>query len=259
MKRLIILLCFVISPVSAHEVFTAHCLWGCPSGAPDTNDLIVREIYTLSSNDRTKYADWVAYKITAETMGPSRSRNWKADPLLDPSETLEKEDYTGANAALGTDRGHQVPLASFSGTDHWRETNYLSNITPQDSDLNQGPWKHLEVAVRNLIQEEGFEAVYVQSGPLYERPRDPLPGADEPHTNPSGYWKIVTGVLEGEETTSAFIMDQDVTRSDSYCGMLVSVDTIESRSGLDMFSAMDDAEEAALELSIGGLGLAIGC
>ncbi len=31
------------------EVHTFHCLHGCPAGAPATNDLIVREIYTLSS------------------------------------------------------------------------------------------------------------------------------------------------------------------------------------------------------------------
>ena len=60
------------------------------------------------------------------------------------------DDYTGANAALGTDRGHQAPLASFAGTDHWRDTNVLSNITPQASALSQGPWARLETRVRDL-------------------------------------------------------------------------------------------------------------
>ena len=39
------------------EIHTFHCLHGCPMGTAATNDLIVREIYTLSSNDRTKFAD----------------------------------------------------------------------------------------------------------------------------------------------------------------------------------------------------------
>ena len=35
--------------------------------------------------------------------------------------TLEPADYRVANAALQTDRGHQAPLASFTGTDHWQD------------------------------------------------------------------------------------------------------------------------------------------
>jgi len=41
------------------ELHSFHCLFGCPLGVPSTNDTIVREIYTLSSNDLTKIADWV--------------------------------------------------------------------------------------------------------------------------------------------------------------------------------------------------------
>ncbi len=68
-------------PAKAQEIHTTHCLHGCPAGAPVTNDLIVREIYVLSSNDTTKFADWVAYRVTEDTIGPTQSRNWKADPF----------------------------------------------------------------------------------------------------------------------------------------------------------------------------------
>ncbi len=106
-------------PGPAQELHHPLCLFGCPSETPLTNDLIIREIYVLSSNDTTKFADWVAYKITRETIGPGRARTWKADPMLADSETLEPADYKQAHALLDTDRGHQVPLASFSGTPHW--------------------------------------------------------------------------------------------------------------------------------------------
>src|SRR3990167_3884724 len=139
------------------EVHTFHCLHGCPTGAPASNDLIVREIYTLSSNDSTHLADWVAYRITPETIGPTNTRTWRADPWLDDSETLEPEDYTRAPAELGIDRGHQAPLATFTGTSSWRDTNYLSNITPQSSDLNQGPWLALENAERELVRSRSEE------------------------------------------------------------------------------------------------------
>ena len=77
---------------------TFHCLFGCPVGAPANDDLIVREIYTLSSNPVTKLADWVAYRITPETIGPSQGRIWSADPWLATDETLKPNDYAGASA-----------------------------------------------------------------------------------------------------------------------------------------------------------------
>ncbi len=113
----------------------ANCVYDCPTGA--TGQELERSIYTLSNNATTKFADWVAYNVTSETIdGPTRSRYWKADPDLDSDDTLEPDDYTDANAILATDRGHQVPLASFSNTDDWAMLNYLSNITPQSSTLN---------------------------------------------------------------------------------------------------------------------------
>lgn len=40
--------------------------------------------------------------VTPDTIGPSQSRNWKADPLLEACGTLEPDDYTGAHGALGS-------------------------------------------------------------------------------------------------------------------------------------------------------------
>jgi len=213
------------------EVHTFHCLHSCPTGAPATNDLIVREIYSLSSNDATKMADWVAYRITPQTIGSSGARAWAPDPWLAPSETLEPADYTGAPAALSIDRGHQAPLASFSGTTHPEHTNYLSNITPQSAALNQGPWVRLENAERALVRSSAG-AVYVLTGPLFERDMRPLPRADEPHRVPSGYWKIV---MTENGRLSAFIMDGAMARNDPHCGARATVEAIEQRSGLRFF------------------------
>lgn len=134
--QLLALLVFTL-PASSRapdaELHTFHCLKGCPVGAPATNDVIVREIYTLSSDDLTKVADWVAYRVTKESIGPSGDREWRADPWLAKDETLAPSAYDGASTALHVDRGHQAPLASFSGTPSAADTNVLSNLTPQSS------------------------------------------------------------------------------------------------------------------------------
>ena len=220
------------APASAQaEIHTFHCWQGCPTGTPAANDLIVREIYSLSSNDETRFADWVAFRITRETIGPSQSRNWRADPWLSDDETLEPPDYRGAFAALNTNRGHQAPLAAFSGTAFWSDTNYLSNIVPQLAPFNQGPWQQLEAAELDLVRAEGG-ALYVLTGPLYERTMPRLPGADEPHRLPSGFWRVIV-TDQGEIAAFAFV--QETPRSANPCAHQVPLDEVEQRSGLRLF------------------------
>lgn len=213
------------------ELHTFHCLHSCPVGAPATNDVVVRENYTLSSNDLTKMADWVAYRITPETIGASTSRQWKADPSLDPDETLSPAAYTAASEALHIDRGHQAPLASFSGTNTAGETNYLSNITPQSSALNQGPWVRLENKERELVQRLSAP-LYVLTGPLYERMMESLPNGDVYHRVPSGYWKVIAF---DDGRVSSFIFDQAARRDDDHCRARVTLRHLELRSRLKLF------------------------
>ena len=261
MRFLFMVLALVLIGFSANskEIHSKHCLYGCPYGSPQTNDLIITEIYILSSNDRTKLADWAAYKITADTIGPSRVRDWKPDPRLSDNETLEPDDYKNANNIIHTDRGHQVPLASFSGTAYWRETNYLSNITPQKSALNQGPWKKLEEAARKLITAGTVSAVYAMTGPLYEQSMEPLPKADESHLVPSGYWKILA-IKEGDDIKyAAFILNQNTGRGADFCHYQEPISAIERRSGLRFFHELSFLEQQAVENNPQSLAGALGC
>lgn len=231
------------------EIHCKHFFHGYPLGTPSSNDLIIRDIYALSSNDRTKFADWVAYRLTrGEVEGSGgHDRDWEPDPWLEDDETLEPADYKGAHAALKTDRGHQAPLASFRGTGKAEETNYLSNITPQRSELNQGPWRLLEEAVRGLV-EDARDPVYVMTGPVYESESMELPEADEKHRVPSGYWKIVCVEDQGGEIDcAAFYFDQETPRNADYLDHLTTIDEIEKRSGLDFLSALPNDFEDALE------------
>lgn len=228
------------------ELHTFHCLLGCPIGAPATNDVIVREIYTLSSNDMTKMADWVAYRVTRESIGESGDRDWERDPWLSADETLAPSAYDGASAALHIDRGHQAPLSSFSGTPHGADTNFLSNITPQSSALNQGPWVRLEDRERDLATRLGTP-VYVYTGPLFERMMRPLPGGGDYQRTPSGYWKVIA-LADGR--ASAFVFDQAALRRASFCDARVTVLHAELRSRLVLFPETT-APLASLDTELG--------
>ena len=246
----LIVACFNTQNPGHPEIHCKHFFYGYPTGTPATNDLIIREIYSLSSNDETKFADWVAYRLDEETVigDVEVSRKWRADPWLGEEETLEPPDYKGAHNTLKVDRGHQAPLASFKGTNYWAETNYLSNITPQKSDLNQGPWRVLEGRVRNLVKAGNI--VYVVTGPLFERDMPSLPEADEPHRVPSGYWKIV--IVQVDKTidsikSASFIFDQETPRRDKVIDYLCTINDIEAKTGLDFLRELPDDKEEEIE------------
>lgn len=235
---LVTLVAWMIVPdAEAHvaDLRTPACYKGCPIGPRyDSNITIAREVYTLSYNPDRKMSDWVAYAVTPRTIGQSKERTWAADPLLEETEALEPDDYDGAHRELKTDRGHFAPLASFSGTPHWDTTNYLSNISPQRSTLNQGVWKQIETVVR-YIAKRYHTTVYVVTGPLFEQPEAALPEADEYHMVPSGYWKVIATVVDGELQVAAFITPQDLPRKAYLCKYKVPLEEVVARTGLHFF------------------------
>jgi endonuclease G len=234
------------------EIHCKHYIHGIPYGTPDTNDLIIRDGYALSSNDRSKFADWVAYRLEPWMLDgeTDAGRDWVADPWLSDEETLEPDDYLGAYETINTDRGHQAPLADFRGTPYQHETNYLSNVTPQRSVLNRGPWKTLEDEIRSFVR--AGNVIYVITGPYYDgRMKDRLPGADEEHTVPNGYWKIIMRHpnLDWLDVI-AFVFPQDIPGGTDYRDYVSSIDEVERTSELDFLWELPDDLEDVIEGNI---------
>lgn len=220
---------------AAQEIHSNHCLFGCPRGGDIANDLIVRDSYILMSNDLTKLADWVAYRVSRKTIGSPRSSAVRADPLLGGNETLELADYHGADAAIAVVPAYQAPMENLAATPGWDETNLMSNITPMKQGLARGAWRRLEAAVRRLAQSPSVDAVYVMTGPVFERAMEGLPAADEPHVMPSGYWKVVT-IRDGQGArTMAFILDQGLRAGADYCSYRVGLRDIEIKIAYTFF------------------------
>lgn len=247
------------SPLTDEQAVQGLCLYGCPAGAPTSNRTVDHAVLVLSNNGQTKFADWVAYRITRECIGPTRDRNWHADPDLPKDETLRPSDYKGIRAALNADRGHQAPLASLTGCPGSKVADYLSNITPQAMDLNAGAWERLEEAERKLAKQPDVETVYSITGPLYERAMPKLPRAHLDHTVPSGYWKIVAIRQNGQTVVAAFIMDQNTPRRDNFCAHTATMRDVESRARLNFFPGMPQPAQEQIETAKGALLPALGC
>lgn len=241
---------FARAETAAPPVESPHCVAGCPLGAPEGNRLLRRECYILSNNGQTRFADWVAYALVPERFGGGRRPPWRADPDLPEEETLEPEDYKGAHKALKVDRGHQMPFAACAGAPEGkRQTGYLSNATPQGSALNRGAWRALEAAARRLAETAGAAgaAVHVVTGPLHERETRPLPGADEPHRVPSGYWKLVVLAGAGGPAAAAFAMESGRPAGLPFAAARIGLGELERRTGLRFLPALGEAARRALD------------
>ncbi|WED27263.1 DNA/RNA non-specific endonuclease [Vibrio sp. DW001] len=233
---------------SSTKIESPHCPIGCPEIQIDGNTMIFERLYALSQNPTTKFADWVAYEVDVQNFGTHTNRDWKNQPLLSEDETLEEKDYKNAYKQLKTDRGHQVPLASFTGNKYWYTLNYLSNITPQSSALNQNAWQELESKVRE--KAEFRDSLYVISGPIYSEDAMVLPAADEPHKIPSAYYKIIykpnKNLSKGE--AAVFIMPQDIDKNADFCNTLTDLKTLQPLLAYSLPQSLTDSTKMATRL-----------
>ena len=97
--------------------------------------------------------------------------------------------------------------------------------------LNGGPWLGLEGAVRDAAH--ALEVVYVVTGPLYDPHENQLrlPHANEDHSVPTGYFKVIAD--KSAQRVAAFVFDQDATGD--YCTGSATLAEVEAKSGLEIF------------------------
>lgn len=123
-----------------------------PQGMPEQR--LIRKSYVVSYNSTTMQPNWVAWKLTANhTTGnvPRPSNAFHEDKEVPyPRATLD--DYRNS----GWSRGHLCPAGDNKWDDEaMYETFLLSNICPQNSNLNSGLWNQIEMTCREWAKRYG--------------------------------------------------------------------------------------------------------
>ena len=165
----------MVTPVaSATAQYLNNAAFGEPTDDSPSDDFIIhRPQYTTSFNSGRGIPNWVAYDLNATDIvaGQDRCNCFTFDPELEAAgfTRYNTADYTGAGAFLGpnigVDRGHMVrSFDRTGGTLDNARTFYFSNVVPQFSDLNQGPWANMENYLGDLAQN-GNKEVYIYAGP----------------------------------------------------------------------------------------------
>ena len=151
---------------------SVHLTLGLPVDADPTDDYIItRYQYALSYNKDLNICNWVSWELNSDWYGdvPRHSGNFLQDPLLPEGYYRVKHaDYTNS----GFDRGHMVRSEERTATEEDnRSTFYLTNILPQQPDLNQGVWLNLEYHLEDLCKKEGKQLFVIAGGIFHTKNR----------------------------------------------------------------------------------------
>lgn len=204
-----------------------------------TGQIIKHTYYTLSYSETHEQAEWVYYELTSDLIQGSQARtdNFREDPFV-TSGSAQLTDYRGS----GFDRGHLCPAGDMKlNRVAMSETFYMSNMSPQIPSFNRGIWKKLEAVVRNWGAAEG--RIYVVTGGVLSSFESSI-GANNV-TVPKHYFKVIYNPNKDGKMI-AFILPNEKS-SKPLESFVVSVDEIESRTGIDFFPDLNDSLENALE------------
>lgn len=200
-----------------------------------TNDraeqIIEREAYTLSYNKEWVNCNWVYWKLTRDHCTGNNQR--------DNEKFVEDDEVKGRKAThqdyvqSGYDRGHMCP----AGDNKWSKTALsqtfkLSNICPQNHNLNTGDWNDLEQACRFWAKTYG--EVYIVCGPIYYN------GVKKRLKNkvgvPDAFFKCVVR-LNANPSGLGFIYDNS-GKHNEMSSYVCTIDEVERTTGLDLFKGM---------------------
>jgi len=162
----------MVNGVAGNVTYGNHTEFGVPVDADASDDFLVdRTEFTSSWNGGRGIPNWVAYNLNATHIVPGQDRCncFTFDPLLEAAgfAPYNTADYTGAGefAGYGIARGHMTrSFDRTSGSLDNARTFYFSNIVPQASDQNSGPWANHENFLGSLAQTQDRE-LWIYTGP----------------------------------------------------------------------------------------------
>jgi endonuclease G len=244
-----------------------HILLGNPSNATHNinspnNYLIQLPEFALSYNRDKGISNWVCWHLDDSWLDfGDRQDDFRNYPDL-PTDWygVTKASYTNS----GFDRGHNCPSADRTCSEMGNSaTFYMINMIPQAPNHNRGVWSSMENFGRELVLT-GKE-VYVIMG-NYGIGGEGNNGTadyidDGKIVVPASIWKVFLILPEGNndklriyDDTRIIAVDipnkNDVSTGMDWHDYMTSVDSIEARSGYDIFSDLPFSLQNTLESKI---------
>ncbi len=241
-------------------VYADELQFGTPTDATPADEYLVnRETFAASWNASRGQPNWVAYNLEAthRLNVTDRCDCFIADPLLPSSfPVITTADYDGSNYS----RGHMTMSADRTrGTLDNATTFYYTNIIPQTSQNNGGPWLALEQYLGDLAVNQNREIFIVSGGAAYS---GTLNNAGRVAI-PTRTWKVAVildrneGIANVASPADVEIIAVDMPNTTTVSGgweqFRVSVDQVEQLTGYDLLSVLPDGIEQIVEARRAGV------
>lgn len=206
-----------------------------------THQIVRHTYYTLSYSEPNEQAEWVYYELTAEMVRGNQKRtdDYRPDEKV-TTISAQIDDYKGS----GYDRGHLCPAGDMKlSYKSMSESFYLSNMSPQIKEFNDGIWNDLENKVRSWALVKG-ELYVVTAGVLTSNMGKIGPDGV---TVPKYFYKVLY-YPKKEKMIAFLIPNESINKPLRY--FVVTVDSIEKLTGIDFFPELPDSLENRLESKI---------
>lgn len=195
--------------------------------------------FRLNFNPQLHIPNYVSWELTeSETEGNLARGSFDSDPSVEGC--ASKADYTGT----GYDRGHMAPAADMKFSPQAMEECFLmTNIAPQSHALNGGAWKKLEEKCRQWARVDS--AIIIVCGPVLTPEPTEFIGRNRVAV-PNAFFKVILSPYANPPRAIGFIMPNSRVAGGLQAAA-VSVDSVETLTGLDFFYALPDSIEAIVE------------
>ena len=213
-----------------------------PAKLKDRSEKILkRSNYTISYNRNWNQPNWVAWELNKnETKGRNnRNEEFTADPDLAEAYQVESYDYSGS----GYDRGHMCP----AGDNHFdakamNESFYMSNICPQNHELNAGKWNDLEIACRKWANR--YQQLFIVCGPIIDKRNGKRIGKEHEIIVPEKFFKVILITSTKPARAIGYIFENNGSDRPY---KVHSIDEVEKITGMDFFPNLPDKIEDLVE------------
>lgn len=210
------------------------------------SQILKRYSYTTSYNKDTRNPNWVGWALTSDhTDGEYARKNHSFTEDADVPEP--RATYADIREGeCGYQRGHMCP----AGDNKWayeaqKDAFLMTNICPQNGNLNQHDWKYLEEECRTWAQKYG--KIYIVAGPIFYG-KDYQTVGENRVAVPDAFFKVIlrTGSTATDTKAIGFIYTNQTGhhKMDYY---VRSVDEVEEATGYDFFPQLDDSIENVVE------------
>lgn len=233
------------------------------AGLPE--QIIKRIAYTVSFNSTTKCPNWVAWKLTinqtdgpfsrkgvpyyeedgtASGIGVVSNENLKNVYFLDTEITGPRQEFNDWNDKRNhISHGHMMP----AGDNKWskaamNQSFYLSNMCPQDIDLNGGDWQILERRCRSWANK--YKEINIVTGPIFYSQHYSTMGSGKIGI-PDAFFKVILRMGKVPKAIGFIFPNLGGHHNLEY--YVKTVHEIEDATGFDFFSNVPNNIEQMLE------------